>query len=503
MPQYQTILAIDQGTTSTRSVIYDKQLNVISTYQLEQNQYFPHPGWVEQDPTEIFKNTQKCMNGLQVSGGDNLDIVAVGITNQRETTVVWDRRTGQPLYRAIVWNDTRTQSIVSELESNLSVKEKQNIQHKCGLPLTTYFSALKLLWLLSNVKAVQEAVDRGTCMFGTVDSWLIWNLTGGINGGQHITDVTNASRTMLMDLETCQWSDELKRAFGIPLEGIHFPKIVSSGEYYGTINDNTVFNSIPITGCLGDQQSAMVGQRCFDQGSAKNTYGTGCFLLLNTGTAAIRSSHGLLSTVCFQFGNDSPCYALEGSIAVAGSAISWLRDNLGIIESPAQTEEMATRVEDTGGVFFIPAFSGLFAPHWRTDAKGSMIGITQYTNKNHIVRATLESICHQTQEVFNAMEKDAEFSLKLLKVDGGMSSNGFAMQTQADLLGVDVVRPSDRETTVKGAAIAAGIGAGLWSIDTLPVPDTAPETTFHPSISYDERKSRIQQWNQVINHLYL
>lgn len=455
---------------------------------------------------EILANTRECiargLDGLDTesTNGGGGGVIAVGITNQRETTVVWDSMTGEPLHRAIVWSDMRTSSVVEQIIRENGGGDKDFLREKCGLPVSTYFSGIKLRWLVDNVPQVRQAIERGTCMFGTVDSWLIWNLTGGVQGGIHVTDVTNASRTMLMDINTLQWDKDLMKHLGIP-EGILFPEIRSSAEVYGHISDGPGAG-IAIAGCVGDQQSATIGQRCLRPGEAKNTYGTGCFLLVNTGEIPVQSKHGLLTTLCFQLGNDQkPVYALEGSIAVAGSGIEWLKDNLGIIQKASEAEPLAATVDNTEGVYFVPAFSGLFAPRWRTDARGTIVGMTQYTTKAHIVRAMLESVAFQTKEVIDAINKDSPVEVSLLKVDGGMSCNNLLMQIQSDILGGKVLRPQDMETTAKGAAICAAIGAGLWKPEDLYNANDhdGKYTEFDPSNEEDDREWRFARWKAAVD----
>lgn len=458
--------------------------------------HFPRSGWVEHDPMEILTNTRECIaRGLE--GIDASVVAGVGITNQRETTVVWDSQTGQPLHRAIVWSDMRTSAVVDRIVRE-NGGDKDFLRAKCGLPVSTYFSGIKLRWLVDNVPEVRDAIDRGTCMFGTVDSWLIWNLTGGVNGGKHVTDVTNASRTMLMDIHTLQWDRELMKCLGIP-DGIRFPEIRSCAEEYGRIADGPGAGLV-IAGCVGDQQSATIGQRCFQPGEAKNTYGTGCFLLVNTGETSVQSKYGLLTTLCYQLGADQkPIYALEGSIAVAGSGIEWLKDNLGIIQSAADVEPIAATVNSTEGVYFVPAFSGLFAPRWRTDARGTIVGMTQYTTKAHIVRAMLESVAFQTREVIDAVNMDSPAEVKLLKVDGGMSRNNLLMQIQADILGTKVIRPEDMETTARGAALCAAVGAGIWKPEDLLRDVDSKYTEFNPCNAPGDRQYRFTRWKDAVD----
>ncbi|MBN9200184.1 MAG: glycerol kinase GlpK, partial [Microbacterium chocolatum] len=453
------VLAIDQGTTSTRAIIFDKSGSIIDSGQLEHRQIFPKAGWVEHDPMEIWNNTREVI-GLALSKADltRHDIAAIGITNQRETAVVWDKKTGKPVYNAIVWQDTRTQSIVDKLAGDDGPDRFKDI---VGLPLATYFSGTKIVWILDNVEGARERAEAGDLLFGTTDSWVLWNLTGGVDGGVHATDVTNASRTMFMDLETLSWRDDILEAFGVPRSMM--PEIRSSSEVYGHAESSSLLRETPIAGILGDQQAATFGQAAFEQGEAKNTYGTGNFLIFNTDTEIVRSQNGLLTTVGYKLGDEPAHYALEGSIAVTGSLVQWLRDNLGIISSASEVQTLAETVEDNGGAYFVPAFSGLFAPYWRSDARGALVGLTRYVNKGHIARAVLESTAYQTREVLDAVNADSGVPLTELKVDGGMTANDVLMQFQADILGVPVVRPVVAETTALGAAYAAGLAVGFWS----------------------------------------
>ncbi|WP_432570029.1 glycerol kinase GlpK [Kineococcus sp. SYSU DK005] len=453
--------AVDQGTTSTRFMVFDHGGNEVAKYQLEHTQIMTRPGWVEHDPIEIWERTSSVIqSGMRQANLGAEDLAALGITNQRETAVVWNRRTGRPYYNAIVWQDTRTDRLASALDRD---ERGQTIRRKTGLPPATYFSGGKVQWILENVPGVREAAERGDAVFGNTDSWLIWHLTGGVHGGAHVTDVTNASRTMLMDLETLDWDDELLGIFGIPRAMMPEIKPSSCTAGYGTtLPDGPLGGEVPLTGILGDQQAAMVGQVCFDPGMAKNTYGTGNFMLLNTGTELVRSKAGLLTTVCYQFNDEKPVYALEGSIAVTGSAVQWLRDQLGIISGAAESESLARQVQDSGGCYFVPAFSGLFAPYWRSDARGAIVGLSRYNTNAHIARATLESICYQSRDVTEAMAEDSGVAVEVLKVDGGITANQLCMQLQADILGVPVSKPVVAETTALGAAYAAGLAVGFW-----------------------------------------
>jgi glycerol kinase len=442
-------------------MIFDHDGAEVGRHQLEHEQILPRAGWVEHNPVEIWERTasalMSALNRTDLSAGD---LCALGITNQRETALVWNRRTGRPYYNAIVWQDTRTDRIATALDRD---GRGDVIRRKAGLPPATYFSAGKLQWILENVDGVGEAAEKGDAIFGTADSWVVWNLTGGPRGGVHVTDVTNASRTMLMDLETLDWDDELLSFFGIPRQMMPEIKPSSCPDCHGvTREDGPLCGAVPITGILGDQQAAMVGQVCLSAGEAKNTYGTGNFLLLNTGEKIVRSENGLLTTVCYQFGDAKPVYALEGSIAVTGSAVQWLRDQLGIISRASQSEALAREVEDNGGVYFVPAFSGLFAPYWRSDARGAIVGLSRFNTNAHVARATLEAICYQSRDVVDAMEADSGVHLEVLKVDGGITANDLCMQIQADVLGVDVVRPVVSETTALGAGYAAGLAVGFW-----------------------------------------
>nr|CAG8489326.1 6585_t:CDS:2 [Entrophospora candida]CAG8621079.1 6412_t:CDS:2 [Entrophospora candida] len=492
--------SIDQGTTSSRFLIFDEHGDLICSHQMEFPQHYPRPGWVEHDPSDILKSVQECVketlkkfHGLGYSFSD---IKAIGITNQRETTLAWDKTTGKPLYNAIVWPDVRTHDLVHRLNKISSLGSKV-LNDICGLPITTYFSALKLKWMLENVPEVKEAHDNDNLLFGTVDTWLIWNLSGGVDGGLHVTDVTNASRTMFMNIKTLEWSKESLDFFQVKSSCL--PKICSSSEIYGTIKTIKELEGIPIAGVLGDQQAALVGQKCFTRGDAKSTYGTGCFMLFNTGKDPVISESGLLTTVGYKFGNQDAVYALEGSIAVAGSAIKWVRDNLKIINETSEINTLAASVENTGGVYFVTAFSGLFAPYWRDDARGCIVGITQYTNKCHIARATLEAACFQAKAILNAMNKDSGHPLTSLKVDGGMTNSDICMQIQSDILNIEVNRPAMRETTALGAAIAAGFAVKIWnSLDDLKNVNTKGHTIFSPKITNEEAQIKFEQWEKAV-----
>ena len=456
--------AIDSGTTSTRFILFDQSGSVVASDQREHEQIFPQSGWVEHDPLEIWNATQTVIRAaLEAADVKPGEISAIGVTNQRETTVVWDRKTGRPIYNAIVWQDVRTDLACEEMTT---AGHSALVRAQTGLPIATYFSATKIRWILDQS---QSNTTASNLLFGNIDSWLVWLLTGGKEGGVHVTDPTNASRTMLMNIETLRWDPELLDLFSIPEEML--PTILPSSQpqaYGMTQIDGPFGEEIPITGILGDQQAATVGQTCFRPGEAKNTYGTGCFMILNTGTELVRSQHGLLTTVCYQFSDQPPVYALEGSVNMAGATVQWLRDNLGLIETAEETEEIAMSVDDSGGCYFVPAFSGLFAPYWRSDARGAIVGLTRYVNRAHIVRAALESICYQTREVMEAMVADSGVKLDVLKVDGGATSNDFLMQLQSDIMNCRVVRPEVTETTSLGAAYAAGLAVGFWrDLDSL------------------------------------
>jgi glycerol kinase len=488
------ILAIDQGTTSSRAIIFDKSGSIVSTGQLEHEQIFPRAGWVEHDPKEIWRNTGEVIG--QALGKANLtrhDIAAVGITNQRETAVVWDRNTGEPVYNAIVWQDTRTQPIVDRLAADGGV---ERFKQQVGLPLATYFSGTKIVWILENVEGAREKAEAGDLLFGTTDTWVLWNLTGGVEGGVHATDVTNASRTMFMDLETLQWDDEILAAFDVPRSML--PEIRSSSEVYGVANEHSLLRETPIAGILGDQQAATFGQAAFAAGEAKNTYGTGNFLIFNTGEEIVHSKNGLLTTVGYKLGDQPVHYALEGSIAVTGSLIQWLRDNVGLISSAAEVEELAKSVEDNGGAYFVPAFSGLFAPYWRPDARGALVGLTRYVHKGHIARAALEAIAFQTRDVVDAVNADAGIDLTELRVDGGATANDTLLQFQADILGVPVVRPVVAETTALGAAYAAGLAVGFWSgLDDL-AKNWQEDRRWEPAMDEAEQGRLLRNWRKAV-----
>jgi glycerol kinase len=491
------VAAIDQGTTSTRCMIFNHKGAEVGRHQLEHEQILPKAGWVEHNPVEIWERTasvlMSAMNNTNLSASD---LAALGVTNQRETSVVWNRHTGRPYYNAIVWQDTRTDKIAAALDRD---GRGDVIRRKAGLPPATYFSGGKVQWILENVDGVRRDAENGDAILGTTDSWVLWNLTGGPRGGVHVTDVTNASRTMLMNLETLDWDDELLSLFGIPRQMLPQIRPSSSPQPYGTtIAGGPLGGEVPLTGNLGDQQAAMVGQVCLDEGEAKNTYGTGNFLLLNTGEKIVRSEHGLLTTVCYQFGDAKPVYALEGSIAVTGSAVQWLRDQLGIISGAAQSEALARQVDDNGGVYFVPAFSGLFAPYWRSDARGAIVGLSRYNTNAHLARATLEAICYQSRDVVDAMEADSKVHLEVLKVDGGITANDLCMQIQADVLGVDVVKPVVAETTALGAAYAAGLATGYWANPADLRSNWQEDKRWSPAWSEEQRAAGYAGWKKAV-----
>ena len=485
--------AIDQGTTSSRFIIFDKSGTVIGLGQKEHEQIFPKPGWVEHDPLEIWRNTTEVIAGaLQDAGIRATELAAVGITNQRETTVVWDRDTGAPIHNALVWQDTRADDICSQLAQDGG---PDRLRDATGLPLASYFSGPKLRWILENVPDARARAEAGELLFGTIDSWVVWQLTGGKNGGRHVTDVTNASRTQLMSLKGLDWDPTLLDVFDIPMAML--PQIVPSS---GMIAEATIeaLRGVPICGIAGDQQAALIGQTCFEPGEAKNTYGTGCFLLMNTGDSPVRSNCGLATTVAYQLEGQTARYALEGSIAITGSLVQWLRDNLGIIKSSSDIEQLASSVEDNGDVYFVPAFSGLYAPHWRDDARGVIAGLTRYANRGHIARATLEATAYQTREVIEAMQEDSGVAITELRVDGGMVANEFLMQFQADMIAAPVVRPKVTETTALGAAYAAGLACGYWS-DTAELRENwHVAQRWQPAMSADTRSTLYSAWQKAV-----
>jgi len=490
MPKY--VAAIDQGTTSTRFIIFDHEGSVIAVDQKEHRQIYPKPGWVEHDPIEIWERTQEVIRGALSKGSISPnDIAAIGITNQRETTLIWDKTTGQPIFNAVVWQDTRTDVIISKLAKRGG---QDRFRKKTGLPLATYFSGPKIKWLLENVKGAKEKAKRGELLFGNIDTWLIWKLTG-----RHITDVTNASRTMLMNLKTLDWDAEILKTLGIPRALL--PEIRSSSEAYGEIRSGEL-TGIPVSGDLGDQQAALFGQACYKPGEAKNTYGTGCFMLLNTGEKPVQSKAGLLTTLGYKIGDQKAVYALEGSIAITGALIQWLRDNLGLIQSSAEVEALAQSVEDNGGIYFVPAFSGLFAPYWKADARGVVVGMTRYVTKGHLARAALEATAYQTREVLDAMEKDSGVRLTALKVDGGMVFNDLLMQFQSDILDVPVIRPKVAETTALGAAYAAGLAVGFWKDYNELRANWAKDKEWKPTMDAKLRKKLYSGWKKAVTRTF-
>jgi glycerol kinase len=491
------VAALDQGTTSTRCLLVNHRGEVVASHQLEHEQIYPRPGWVEHDAVEIWERAQTVVRrALEQAGIRGDAIAAVGITNQRETAVVWDKKSGRPLHPAIVWQDTRTDEICRELAREGG---QDRFRATTGLPLATYFSGPKIRWLLDEVPGLREAAERGDALFGNMDSWLIWNLTGGSSGGVHVTDVTNASRTQLMGLSTLEWDPEIVDVMGVPAAMLPAIRPSSDPEFYGmTSKDGPFGAAIPVCGDLGDQQAALYGQTCFGVGEAKNTYGTGCFLLLNTGTERVPSNSGLLTTVAYRIGSEPTVYALEGSVAIAGALIQWLRDNLGLITSAAEVETLARGVDDNGGMYIVPAFSGLFAPHWRSDARGVMVGLTRFIRKEHVARASLEATAYQTKEVLDAMRQDSGVELASLKVDGGMVVNDLLMQFQADLLGVPVVRPRVNETTSLGAAYAAGRAVGFWSNEEELRANWAAQRTWTPRMESSERERLYAGWHKAV-----
>jgi glycerol kinase len=491
MPDF--IAALDQGTTSTRFIIFDRESRIVSCAQREHAQHYPQPGWVEHDPQELWQRTQEVIaEGLQLTRLRPADIAAIGITNQRETAVLWDRQTGEPVANALVWQDTRVANEAMRLGREIG---EDFFRTRTGLPLSTYFSALKIRWLLNNVHGLRHRAAHAEILFGNIDSFLLWHLTGGTHGGLHLTDVTNASRTQLMNLRTLDWDGDLLQAFDVPREIL--PEIRSSSEVYGEAKDGPL-KGLPITGILGDQQAALVGQTCFHRGEAKNTYGTGCFLLMNTGERAVPSKHGLLTTVAYKLGSKPACYALEGSVAIAGALVQWLRDNLMLFKGSAEIEDLARSVEDNGGVYFVPAFSGLYTPYWNDKARGIIIGLTRYANKSHIARAALEATAFQTCDVVQAMESDSGIPLEVLRVDGGMVINDLLMQFQADILNREVVRPAMKETTALGAAYAAGLATG-WIRNTDELRDAwAADKWWKPTLDEVRREQICSMWKKAV-----
>jgi len=489
MPKY--IAAIDQGTTSTRCILFDHGGNIVSLDQKEHEQVYPRPGWVEHDALEIWENTQRVIRGaLEASGLIVTDIAAIGITNQRETTVVWERTTGRPVCNAIVWQDTRTDLICNELAKEGG---QDRLRSRTGLPLATYFSGPKIKWILDTVPGARQKAEKGELLFGNMDTWVLWNMTGA-----HVTDVTNASRTLLMNLKTLDWDEQILNLLGIPRSML--PKIRSSAEVYG--NARGGLGGVPLAGDLGDQQAALFGQTCFSAGEAKNTYGTGCFMLMNTGEQPVLSRNGLLTTLGYRIGDKPAVYALEGSIAITGALVQWLRDNLGMIEKSSDVEALARSVEDSGGIYFVPAFSGLFAPYWRSDARGAIVGLTRFVNKGHLARAALEATAFQTREVLDAMEKDSGVRLTALKVDGGMVFNELLMQFQADILDVPVIRPKVAETTALGAAYAAGLAVGFWKDNDELRLNWGKDKEWKPSMPSTKREQLYTGWKKAVTRTF-
>jgi glycerol kinase len=489
--------AIDQGTTSTRFIVFDRSGRIVSAAQKEHEQIYPKPGWVEHDPEEIWRRTQEVIaDAMQQKGFRPKDLAAIGITNQRETTILWNRKTGTAVYNAIVWQDTRVENDVAEFSHEGG---QDRFRRQTGLPLATYFSGLKIRWVLNNVRGARELAEAGDLLFGNIDSYLVWKLTGGTNGGIHVTDVTNASRTQLMDLHKLNWDDTLLKAFDIPKAVL--PKIVSSSEVYGLAKLPEV-EGVPVAGVLGDQQAALVGQTCFDSGQAKNTYGTGCFLLMNSGTSPVLSKYGLLTTVGFKFGDKPAQYALEGSVAITGALVQWVRDNLGLISKSSEIESLARTVKDNGGVYFVPAFSGLFAPYWKTSARGVIAGLTRYANKGHLARAVLEATAYQTREVLEAMELDSGIKLDVLRADGGMVENDLLMQFQADILDRDVVRPLIKETTALGAAYAAGLAVSFYKDLGELREKWGVDYTWKPFMDNPTRERLYSEWKKAVTRSF-
>jgi glycerol kinase len=493
------VAAVDQGTTSTRCMIFNHKGLPVGIHQMEHEQIYPKAGWVEHDPMEIWARTQDVIKGAMKNAKLKAsDIAAVGVTNQRETTVVWDKNTGKPYYNAIVWQDTRTDKLIKEFEGGSG---QNRFRDKVGLPLATYFSGPKVRWILDNVPEAKAAAEKGDAVFGNIDTWVIWNLTGGPKGGAHVTDVTNASRTMLMNLETLDWDEEIAKVMGVPKSML--PKVMPSSAVYGYTDENGPFGGkIPVSGDLGDQQAATVGQAALSAGEAKNTYGTGCFMILNTGTDIVPSKNGLLTTLCYKFGDKPAVYALEGSIAITGALVQWLRDNMNFFDYSTHIEDYAKSVEDNGGVYFVPAFSGLFAPYWKSDARGAIVGLTRYVNKGHIARAALEATAYQTREVLDAMNADSGVPLTALKVDGGMVYNDTLMQFQADVLGVPVIRPQVAETTALGAAYAAGLAVGFWKNEDDIRNNWAMDKTWEPDPESKASTENYRMWKKAVTRTF-
>ncbi len=495
MPAY--LAALDQGTTSTRFIVFDRSGRIVASAQQEHEQIYPAPGWVEHDPDEIWRRTQDVIRrAMQEQILQPGDLAAMGITNQRETVILWAKKTGRPICNAIVWQDTRVDTMVAGFARDGGI---DRFRVKTGLPLSTYFSALKIRWILQNIRDARRKADSGELLCGTVDTYLLWQLTGGTQGGVHLTDVTNASRTQLLDLSTLQWDSEILAAFEIP-ENV-LPRIVSSSEIYGEAKLDAIAG-VKIAGVLGDQQAALFGQTCFQPGEAKNTYGTGCFLLMNTGERPVPSSCGLLTTVAYKLGSAKAAYALEGSIAITGALVQWLRDNLGLIQKSSDIEDLARSVRDNGGVYFVPAFSGLYAPYWRSDARGIIAGLTRFANKGHLARAVLEATAYQTREVLEAMEKDSQIQLFSLRTDGGMVENNFLMQFQADILNIPVLRAAIKETTALGAAYAAGLAVGYYSDLRDLRQNWAADQTWEPHMGEAHRESIYRQWKKAVTRSF-
>jgi glycerol kinase len=490
--------ALDQGTTSSRAMVFNHEGRVVSVAQKEHEQIYPKPGWVEHDAKEIWARSQEVLDeALAAADASADDIAGLGITNQRETTLVWDRNTGEPVHNALVWQDTRTDKLVDELAADGG---QDRFREKVGLPLATYFSGPKVRWILDNVDGAREKAEAGDLVFGNMDTWLLWNLTGGTDGGLHITDVTNASRTMLMDLSTLSWDEEIANAIGVPMSML--PEIKASSEVYGEVKSGGGFQGVKIAGDLGDQQAATFGQTCFDVGQAKNTYGTGNFMLINTGTELVHSKSGLLTTVGYKIGDDDPIYCLEGSIAITGALVQWLRDNLKLIKAAPEVEELAQSVDDNGGLYIVPAFSGLFAPYWKSNARGVFAGLTRYVNAGHVARATLEATAFQSREIVEAMATDSGVTLDSLKVDGGMVHNDLLMQFQADLLGVPVIRPEVAETTALGAAYAAGLATGFWKTQEDLRENWAEDKRWEPKMDADKRDEYFKYWKKAVTRTF-
>ena len=495
------IAAIDQGTTSTRCILFDHSGTIAASAQREHQQFYPQAGWVEHDAIEIWQNTQLVIHrALSEANVNATSIKAIGITNQRETTVVWNRKTGKPYHRALVWQDTRTDAICKRLTKQIPAEQIRTIT---GLPVATYFSGPKITWLLENVEQLRSDAEQGIALFGNMDTWLIWNLTGGVNGGQHVTDVSNASRTMLMNLATLQWHDELLEAMQVAKPMLPQIRPSSDTHFYGRTIREGVFNAeIPVCGDLGDQQAATVGQACFAPGDTKNTYGTGCFLIQNTGHELVRSDHGLITTACYQFTSEPVVYALEGSIAIAGALVQWLRDNLNLISDAAEIETLANSVDDNGDVYFVPAFSGLYAPYWKENARGVIVGLTRFNNKGHIARAALEASAYQTRDIVDAMQLDAKNELSELKVDGGMIANQTLMQFQADVLGIPVVRPEVAETTALGAAYAAGLAVNFWQDTDELKANWKFKQSWQPGVDSDAHEKKYHRWQKAVTRTF-